>query len=563
MSAQTGEDVPDGPASTRAADRVRFRFAKLYTDPNPIWIRELRQSARLTRTPLILMTITIVVALAIAAVGGSASESEPNDVVGAILFHAFFSVGFFVVALVGPALAANAIASEREGRTWEAIVLTGLSPKLVARGKFLAAFSDVAAYIVMLAPVGALPFLFGGVHWLEVVIAFAYLFVFAALGVAFGLALSSKMQSSRGAILLTLLTAVPVSGAVYGMLGPGLSFLVHELWGRVARGFPVWIPAAYVRGDFGQEYVLILIVGPILLVGLPAWLLYETTVANLMEPTDDRSTGLKRWLVAAVVALSIASVATLYAPTSAKDVLGFAFLTTIMLAGFLGTAALIFLGEPFAPSRRVRLQQSRARAGRVARFFGPGLVRTAWLLVALGALGFVAITTAALIRYDEIVALAPRARRDDELLLRFVAYAVGFFLFVVGFGVWLRSRSNSVMGSRIVLVAAVAGIAIVPWIVTAVVGVASRDDSVIMLASPSPLFAFYLLGDRSGSLSAVGETAALCWGVLGALLLLSGSRRVRATQRAIDDHFSRADAAFAAEDAAAAAVARDSGESEP
>ena len=47
--------------------------------------------------------------------------------------------------------------------TGEAVIMTGLPPKTIARGKFLSAFTNISMYIVMLAPVGALSFLFGGV----------------------------------------------------------------------------------------------------------------------------------------------------------------------------------------------------------------------------------------------------------------------------------------------------------------------------------------------------------------------------------------------------------------
>ncbi|PMU64969.1 ABC transporter permease, partial [Pseudomonas sp. FW215-L2] len=83
---------------------------------------------------------------------------------------------YLVVTLVGPAVAANSIASEREGKTWEAVLLTGLTPKNIARGKFMAAYTTIAIYIVVLAPVGALSFLFGGVTATDVVTAFAFLF---------------------------------------------------------------------------------------------------------------------------------------------------------------------------------------------------------------------------------------------------------------------------------------------------------------------------------------------------------------------------------------------------
>src|SRR4051812_14085165 len=202
---------PSGPVSSRLVDRARFRVDRLQSEPNPIWIRELRQAARLARTPVILTVLAILMTLLIASIGGIVSaESSPANT-GVVLFQTFFSIAYFVVTVVGPAVAANSIASEREGRTWEAVILTGLSPATIARGKFLAAFTAIGMYVVMLAPVGALPFLFGGVTATEVVVAFAGLFLIALLGVALGLAVSSKMDSLRAAILVTLLVAFPVT----------------------------------------------------------------------------------------------------------------------------------------------------------------------------------------------------------------------------------------------------------------------------------------------------------------------------------------------------------------
>ncbi|HNT00161.1 MAG TPA: ABC transporter permease, partial [Polyangiaceae bacterium] len=216
MSAQTGTPsfVPS-PPSSRAVDLARTSLRRVRNNPNPIWIRELRQAARLGRTPIILMTITALVALLMTAIGGIMSVAASPSTIGITLFHTFFSLAFFVVTLLGPALAANSVASEREGRTWEAVILTGLPPKTIARGKFLSAFTNISMYIVMLAPVGALSFLFGGVTALEVVVAFFFLFLFALLGVAFGLAISSALASGRTAILLSLLLAFPLTLVAY------------------------------------------------------------------------------------------------------------------------------------------------------------------------------------------------------------------------------------------------------------------------------------------------------------------------------------------------------------
>ena len=106
---------------------------------------------------------------------------------------------------------AASIAAERSGHTWEALELTGLGPRAIARGKLLAALTYVALYLVMLMPVGGLPFLFGGVTALEVLLAFVVLLGIAILSVTFGLAMSSKFSSPGLAILMTLIVSVPGS----------------------------------------------------------------------------------------------------------------------------------------------------------------------------------------------------------------------------------------------------------------------------------------------------------------------------------------------------------------
>lgn len=558
MSAQTGEEIPAGPASTRVGDRVRFRIARWLTDPNPIWIRELRQSTRLARTPFILMTITVLVTLAIAAIGGSASEREPSDEVGGLLYQTFFSIGYFVVALVGPALAANAIASEREGRTWEAIVLAGLGPKVIGRGKFLSAFSDVAAYIVMLAPAGALPFLFGGVHWLEVVIGFVYLFVMAALSVAFGLALSSKMPSSRGAILVTLLLSVPMAGFLYGTAGPGLSFAANKLWPQVLAGRPVWLPMAYVRGDFSLVYVLALLVVPLLVFGLPGWLLYEATIANLTETNDDRSSGLKRWFAAASSVLVASAVVTHFLCTSEDQVIPGVWIQSVMWLMFLGFSIVMFAGEPLGATRRVLYRWQREGAGRVTRFFGPGLISTLGLVATVGLAGFAIIVTSGILRGHELATL----RRSiygygysDSATLAFVGYAAAFSCFLVGLAAWLRGRSNNILGSRIVFLALVFGISIVPWIGAAIMGLASRSDDALMIAAPSPFFAVLLLERHKEEIWLAGVVASVAWAAFGAVLFVSARRRVHGIIMAFDAQYAQAEAALAAEEAASAAMA--------
>jgi ABC-type transport system involved in multi-copper enzyme maturation permease subunit len=560
MSVQTHEEAPTAPASRRAVDRARFRWERLLRDPNPIWIRELKQAARLGRTPVILMVVTILMALLIASVGGVASTNTSPARTGGVLFQTFFSLAFFVVAWVGPAVAANSIASEREGKTWEALILTGLRPETVARGKFLAAFTAIGTYVVMLAPVGAVPFLFGGVTALEVVVAFVLLFVFALLGVAFGLAISSKMQSLRVAIVLALLLGVPLSMLAFGSLGVGLSMGVHELWNEVPDGPPVWLPTALVRAPFGVEYVLYLIVMPLAAIVIPSWFLYEVTVANLTAPNDDRSTGLKRWFVVASFVFFVAAFLPVFA-VEAKDLRAVAVIAACALLIHFSVCTFVFAGEPIGPSRRVVSHWDRDGVGKLRRFFGPGISPTTTLELLLGVGTIVAIAVICTVGVDLAGTTITDPAEHVGQIATFCLYAACFLVFLIGLRSWLRSNGRSPAIVRVLLVAIGFGIAVGPWIVAAIAGVlgGQASDDALIVASPSPFYAFYVLEavDRGDDLHVTaGAIASVSWGALGLVLVAAGNRRAAKVLRDHDRLLDEAAARFAEEDAALAEADR-------
>jgi ABC-type transport system involved in multi-copper enzyme maturation permease subunit len=556
MSAQTGTPsfVPPVPSS-RAIDLARARIHRAKSEPNPIWIRELKQSARLLRTPYILMTLTGLVAWLMCAIGGIGSMTGNPASTGVVLFHTFFSVAFFVVMLVGPALAANSVASEREGRTWEAVVLTGLPPKGVAWGKFLSAVTAVAMYIVMMAPVGALPFLFGGVTATEVIVAFAFLFLFAILSVAFGLAISSKMDSGRTAIALTLLLAVPLTLIAYFGLGLGLSFAAHEAWPAVLGGPPVWLPTAYERAPLSLEYVTFLVIVPIASIVLPAWFFYEVTVANLTSWSDDRSTGLKRWFAVMTPLLVVATVApAASAPTSEPSVASMLAMTVMF--SFLAFAIFVFLGEPIGPSRRVLVRWERSKAGWLTRFFGPGLMRTTVLVTVLGlaALGAIGAVGAAVAWFSPLVTTSRSLQ--VAAVVAFLGYASAYFLFLAGFGAWIRARSSTAGVARLMLLVAIFLTAAGPWIIAAIAGViADRPGSdALVVAAPSPFYVIVLvkaLHDPNGEfVIAAGAICAFAWAMIGLGLMAAAgakSKGIIARHQAVLAH---AEQLFAQEDAA-------------
>ncbi len=552
MSLQTGVETPHGPASRQLRDRVKYRMRLWQSEPNPLWMREMRQAARLVRTPVILMVLAVLVTMLMASLGGVMAGSLSPAQTGTALFHVFFSLAFFVVSLVGPALAANSIASEREGHTWEAVLLTGMRPGAIARGKFWAAYTAMAMYIVMLAPVGTLPFLFGGVTPLEVVVAFAFLFLFALLGVAFGLAISAKMQSLRVALLVTLLLAIFISIMAYLAFGVGLSVAAHQLWDGVIEGAPVWLPTAYSRAPFDLEYVALLIVLPVIAVALPAWFLYEVTHANLTSITDDRSYGLKKWFVVTSLALTAAAAVPMAAGRLAdRDEFLVAGISVLVLYWLF--CAFVFQGEPLGPSRRVKAMLAGAR--RLRRWLSPGVVPAAWLQLGFVLFGFAALTAVGL-GYMALVP-SPSSAEQMERTILFSAYATGFSLFTVGLAALLRARAKSSAVPRVLLLVLLLFLATGPWIAAAITGVlalagSGSSDAALAVACPSPFYAFVAIG-------AVGRpdptipviasmSCSILYGALGMVFLVMASTRCRKIIREHESLLAEADRRLAEED---------------
>lgn len=497
--------------------------------PNPVWMREMRQAARLTRTPVVLAAVTSIAGLAVCAVGGAAATSAPPAEIGVILFQTFFSIAFAVVAWIGPGVAALTVVSERAGHTWEAIVLTGLSPRSIATGKFLAALTYMGLYLVALAPVGALPFLFGGVTATEVFAAFVLLAIFAVLAVGFGLAVSSGAPSPALALLVTLPLAVGASLFLYFALGIGMSFAIHELWPGVTGGAPVWLPTAYVRADFGAEYLLYLVAIPGTVTAILAALFFAVTASNLADPNDDRSSGIKIWFVFATSLLAVLGAAAPLLLRRERWVLSLVAMS--VCAGVSLFSLFALASERHGPSRRVAALWDREKAGKLRRFLGPGMARGAALLV-LGTCGIQLALAAAGAKAE---LSAGGTMEHAKAIFVFAGYTVCFFGFLAGFTAFARTLPGGRLKPRarlaVVLFIATMG----PVFAVAIAGITRSLHNWHWVMAPSPAYVFAMIEnlDRLGNPEslAAGFLAMGFWALVGAGLGLAGARRLSAIAR--------------------------------
>lgn len=500
--------------------------------PDPVWMREMRQAQRASRRPWILLALTLALSLGLCAMGGLAASEDANPAkVGSALFQVFFSISYAVVAIVGPAVAANGIAAEREGRTWEAVLLAGLDAPRLARGKFLAAYTTLSLYLVTLAPVGALSFLFGGVTATEVVLAFVLLFAIAALAVSFGLAVSSLLDNLRGALVGTLALATAIGPALYVFFGLVGGQLAHRQWPEVDRESPVWLPLALARADVDTTYLVGLVLVPAAVSLVGARFLYSVTVANLGGETDDRSTGLNRWMLFSTPAVLGVAVATTALATNQGDAAIFAMCGALAYGALM---TLLFVREPLGPSRRVRVRWAREGASALTRALGPGLTSSARLvqLATLALVAALAATSCALVS-DHPYAPVAQAR------VLFLAASGGAFLsFMIGLGHALRARGVAVWTTRGLVVVAALAASTAPWIVAAVAcASAGGDKELLALGAPSPFYAFYMFDQVSMTQApawhaiGAGLGADVMWTVLGVALTAYGAGRAAARRR--------------------------------
>jgi hypothetical protein len=499
---------------------------------NPIWERELIQSSRLMRTPLVLMTTTILLTVITCSIGGLASSSVEPSQLGSILYHVFFSLCFAVVCWVGPGIGTLLVTSEHSNRTWDAMVLTGMSPTRIAHGKFLAALTYVGMYLVMLAPIGAVPFVAGGVTALEVITAFVVLAAFSVLAVGFGIAVGSAVIRPAPAMLIAIITAVGVSSLTFLGLGVGGAWLASTVWPSIVPGAPVWLPTAYYRADPSWTTTATLVAGPWTIVLCLAWLFRALAVANMSQETDDGQLGLKRWAVVCFPLLTLVSLVPHLWLVGRREywiatggTLGFVFVLAVF-------CCLLFASDRFQPSARVLTHLRASRAGWFRLWLAPGITRSMLLVLALTTLGTGLVLTLGITRELETARLlgtdtSPRIGS----LLSVTSAGFSFLVFCCGLLVFVRAKSKSGAAPRVTLLVctfiALAG----PWLLLAIAGLWTGNlGTSVWLASPSPLFSIVVVqhllsgGELMNAKTWVQAAASLLWVVLGVLLWLLGER---------------------------------------
>lgn len=239
MSVQSSKRLP---ASSRPST-LYFLLSE-----NPVIRKELRGQMRGRQGFILLLIYLLVISLLtlliyslVAMEGSYAWDANYRQGVGKAVFGTVVLLELTLVALIGPALSAGAIAAERERQTLELLRTTLLSARALVAGKLGSALAFLFLLIFSALPIQSIAFLLGGVELAELLISGLMLVVTAVFFCSLGLFFSSFMRRTSGAtvasyatILLALLGGaglflwVALSEALYDVGDSSFLATVHD-----------------------------------------------------------------------------------------------------------------------------------------------------------------------------------------------------------------------------------------------------------------------------------------------------------------------------------------------
>ncbi len=139
--------------------------------------------------------------------------------VGRFLFQAMVLLLLTAVIFLVPSSASVSIVSERERQTLHLLQVTQLSPFQLVMGKLSASISYLVILLVAALPMAAVPLIFGGATFGDVLAALLMVLVTAFMLASVSVWVSSRARSSRGAVAGALSLAFLIAYGTFVFMG--------------------------------------------------------------------------------------------------------------------------------------------------------------------------------------------------------------------------------------------------------------------------------------------------------------------------------------------------------
>lgn len=202
---------------------------------NPVLGREVKERFRSRRAP-IFVTLWVVgvgligylvylIAQLTARDAFGLGQGVAGGYMGRFIYEGMMFLLMTAVIMIVPGLTALSIVGERERQTFHLLQVTQLTPLQIVLGKLWSSMSYFLLLLVAVAPVAALPLLFGGVRMTDVVVGLGMLVLTAVMLGSIGIWGSARARSSRGAVANAYTWSFILAFITLAAMGAELLFL--------------------------------------------------------------------------------------------------------------------------------------------------------------------------------------------------------------------------------------------------------------------------------------------------------------------------------------------------
>jgi hypothetical protein len=280
----TGETPAGGAAAPttwgRVWRRIEDQLIALVDRANPILVKETRQALK-SRQFVITFLIVLIAAWIVSFVRVAMIGPEIYwAAAGSDLLMWYFAVLVFPLALIVPFSAFRSLAAEQEEQTYDLLSITTLSSRQIVTGKLLSAVVQMLIYVCAVSPCIAFTFLLRGVDAVTIAILLSAAII-GSLGLSMIALLIGALARVRGTQVVTSVALV------LGLAGACI-FGVYLGWAVIQYGSGFLREEAFWIVTFGVGTLYITTFG----------LLHSAASAQIAFVSENRSTPLRRWMIA-------------------------------------------------------------------------------------------------------------------------------------------------------------------------------------------------------------------------------------------------------------------------
>jgi hypothetical protein len=265
---------------SRVWHEIEERLIALTERANPILVKETRQALKsrqfVVTFLVVLVACWIVSFVAVAWIGPEIYYAAS----GPTLLIWYFGILIFPLALIVPYTAFRSLAAEQEENTYDLLSITTLGSRQIVSGKLMSAMVQMLVYLCAVSPCVAFTFLLRGVDAITTAVLLTVA-VMGSLGLSMCALLIGAVARVRGTqVVISVALVLGLAGAF--IAGIALGTVIIQAGSTVVREPEFWLAA------FGFLTLYVTTFG----------LLHSAAAAQIAFVSENRSTPLRRWMMA-------------------------------------------------------------------------------------------------------------------------------------------------------------------------------------------------------------------------------------------------------------------------